>query len=734
MPGQSKSPYDYVNPLIDTAKPNPRWVFFQSASMPFGMVQLSPDTDTDGTWGVGYRYNSPRIKCFSHMHSWQLGAIPVLPFSGEFNEGIKDGYFYSHESESVRPGYHKIILEECGITAELTATKRVGIHRYTFQPGHGRALMIDLGKTLGPSSMSAGKLEMVSGSAIEGFTENAPTIRRPRECRIYYHMEFSAQIKEMVEKEGNCFSLYFEDHNSREVIVKTALSFVSAEQAAKNMMAEVCHWDFDRVVSESRIEWDKFLGRIEVRGGKEQEKIKFYTDLWRTSFGGHIINDIDGKYCDMTGGKPVIRQIPIDENGNPEHQFLSNADIFWGAHWSLGLLWDIAYPDIKNDYCRSLVEMYRNGGLIPRGPSGGNYTFVMIAAHSGAFISSAYMKGIRNFDIEAAYEGIRKNAFPGGLMSKSGYEHGSCLDGGIEFFIERGYIPERERKSPGYHCDGAAQTLEYSYDHWCIAMLAKSLGKYGDHELFLERSGNYRNLFDSGTGFMRPRNEDGSFIEPYDPLSLKGFCEGNGWGYTFYVPHDIPGLIELMGGRRAFIDKLNHAFQMAGEMNYYAGKPELHRDRAFINYGNENTRFTVSLFNHAGACGLSQKWSRKVRQALFSSTGLCGFCEDDDCGLSAGTSILLAIGLFDLKGGAYEKPLYEIGSPIFDEIIISLDQKYYTGDEFRIIMKNNSPDRPYVDSAMFNGKHLVDSRIYHDDLAGGGTLVLQMTDKEPELE
>ncbi|MFO7611257.1 MAG: glycoside hydrolase family 92 protein, partial [Clostridia bacterium] len=356
-----------------------------------------------------------------------------------------------------------------------------------------------------------------------------------------------------------------------------------------------------------------------------------------------------------------------------------------------------------------------------------------IAAHSGAFISSAYMKGIRDFDIESAYEGIRKNAFPGGLMSKSGYEHNSCLDGGIEFFIERGYIPERERKSQGYHCDGAAQTLEYSYDHWCIAMLAKSLGKNGDHELFLKRSGNYRNLFDSDTGFMRPRNEDGSFIEPYDPLSLKGFCEGNGWGYTFYVPHDIPGLIELMGGRQAFIGKLDYAFQMAGEMNYYAGKPELQRNKAFINYGNENTRFTASLFNHAGAYGLSRKWSRKVRKALFSSTGLCGFCEDDDCGLSAGTSILLALGLFDLKGGAYENPSYEIGSPIFDEIIISLDRNYYPGGEFRMIMKNNSPDRPYVDSAVFNGRNLADSRIFHSDLAGGGTLVLQMTDEEPVI-
>jgi predicted alpha-1,2-mannosidase len=350
----------------------------------------------------------------------------------------------------------------------------------------------------------------------------------------------------------------------------------------------------------------------------------------------------------------------------------------------------------------------------------------MIASHSTPFLVSAYMKGIRDFDIETAYDGVRKNAFPGGLMSKSGYEHDTCFDGGIEYFIDRGYIPERERKSKGFHCDGAAMTLEYSYDHWCIAQLAKFLGKTEDAKYFMEKSKNYRNIWDSSIGFMRPRDIQGNFMNQYDPLNLEGFCEGNGWGYTYYVPHDIPMLIELMGGEKAFVDKLNSAFEKAGGMKYYAAKPELKRNEAYINYGNENTRFTASLFAHAGRADLSNYWSRKVQKELFSGIGLSCFCEDDDNGLSAGTSLLLAMGLFDIKGGAYENPEYEIGSPIFDEIHIHLDSKYYSGKTLSIIADINSDDDVIVEEMKFNGSKIDGFTISHDDIIKGGVIELSM--------
>lgn len=717
------SPWWYADPLIDTGKPKTRWVFFQSASRPFGMVQLSPDTDTEGTWGVGYRYDSPRIKCFSHLHSWQLGALPVLPYSGDYSQDIDEGYSYSHKTEIVKPGYHRVFLDECNVLAELTASKRTGMHRYTFPEQMKQGILIDLGKQLGPGEMGRSSLVKTKDNELTGFVDNIPTMRRPKYCRIYFNIRFNKDITDILEISDNKFGIEFSKGGI--LLMKASLSYVGEDGAKNNMGSEINHWDFDKVVMQAIEEWNGFMGRIKVVG-EEEKKIKFYTDLWRSSFGGHVINDTDGRYCDMTGDEPVIRRLPMDEYGVPEFEFLSNADVFWGAHWSLGLFWDLVYPEIKSAYCRSLVEMYRYGGLVPRGPSGGNYTFVMIAAHSTAFLVSAYMKGICDFDIETAYEGIRKNAFPGGLMSKSGYEHNSCYDGGIEYFIERGYIPERERKSTGIHCDGAAMTLEYSYDHWCIAQLAKVLGKDDDYAYFSEKALNYMNLWDPVIGFMRPRNPDGSFLEPYDPLSLEGFCEGNGWGYTFYVPHDIPKLIEMMGGNEAFVSKLHYAFLKAGDMRYYAGKPELRRNEAYINYGNENTRFTASLFRHAGRPDLSDYWSRKVQKDLFSGIGKSCFCEDDDNGLSAGTSLLLAMGLFDIKGGACENPVYEIGSPIFDEIHIKLDDKYYSGQTLTIKTRGNSDENTVAGKIKFNGREIDGSTISHGDIINGGTIELKM--------
>lgn len=715
-------PYDYVDPLINTAKPKPRWVFFQSASRPFGMVQLQPDTDTEGTWGVGYRYDSPKIKCFSHIHQWQLSGLPVLPFAGDFSDDVKDGYLLNHDTETVKPGYHKLYLAECGVTAELTASRRVGMHRYTFS-GTNPGIFMDFKKSLGPSEMAGMQINR-EGRRLTGHVINAPTVRRHKPCSIYFCMDFDTKITDMQVKDE---AVIMKFDRTDTLLMKVAVSYVGKDQAELNMESEIPHWDFDAVVKDAENEWGGILERIKVRGGTREQKVKFYSDLWRTTFGGHIISDVDGKWCDNTGDRPVVRQVPQKPDGSPEYEFISNADIFWGSHWSLSIIWDLVFPDIKSAYCKSLIELYRHGGLIGRGPSGGNYTFVMIGAHSGAFIISAYMKGIRDFDIGTAYEGIKRNARTGGLMGRSGYESMSALDGGIEDFIEKGYIPERERKSTGFHCDGAAMTIEYCYDHWCTAQLAKALGYDEDHEYFMEKSQNFRNLYDSETGFMRPRTGDGSFIEPFDPLSKEGFCEGNSWGYTYYVPHDLPGLIGLMGGREAFIKKLDDAFEKAGDMNYYAAKPELRRDRAYINYGNENTRFHAALFSHAGAPELTQKWSREVKDNLFSNTGKLGFAEDDDCGLSGGTSLLLALGLFDIKGGAYEDPVYEVGSPLFDEVEFKLSDEYYGGKTFRMTMEHNGPGKPYVNEMKLNGKQIDGFTVRHGDIVGGGELVLDMS-------
>ena len=745
MVNTPKRPVDWVNPLIDTGKPRVRWVFSASACRPFGMVRLSADTDPVGCWDSGYRYFSDTIHCFSHIHAWQLSGIPVMPITGACTAPARAqeiGSRFSHDRETVRPGYHAVYLDTYGIQAELTATERVGLHRYTFPDTECCSVVFDLGAELGPSEMSDAMLRTVAPDEVEGSVENAPTRRRPKPCRIYFVVRFDrpfeafggwdeSGFKETTDRisgEGCGAFVRFAARGGIVLRMKVGVSYVSAAQARRNLDAEIAHWDFDRVRRETEDLWNAWLSRIEVEGGSDAQRTKFYTDIWRSLQGGFLTNDIDGSYCDNTGSEPVIRKIPIAGDGRPAYRRLE-ADLFWGAHWSQSLLWGLAYPEVVSDWCNTLVDTYKNGGLIPRGPSGGNYTFVMIGSHSTAFLAAAYMKGIRTFDAEAAYAGMRKNAFPGGLMSKAGYEHDTCLGGGIEYYIERGYIPEG-RKVPGaFHVDGAAQTLEYAYDDWCLAQMAQALGKEADYRYFIERSENYKNLYNPVSGFMHPRNPDGTWLEPFDPLSMKGWCEANGWQYTFYVPHDIQGLIRTMGGRDAFVRKLDDAFERAISMDFYAPKPDLRRDAAYINYGNEPGRFTAHLFNHSGSPWLAQKWARQVKEQLFSSVAPMGFCEDDDNGLAAATSALLAIGLFDVRGGAAREPVYEMASPVFDRIVISLDKRYYPGETFTIEARNNDRENVYIQSATLNGTPLNRPWFFHDRLVSGGVLSLNLGPK-----
>ena len=745
----ARRPIDWVDPLIDTGKPKVRWVFSASACRPFGLVRLSPDTDPVGVWGSGYRYFSRTIHCFSHIHAWQLSGVPVMPVTGAVEKPARIGEIgssFSHDRETVRAGYHAVFLERYGIEVECTATERVGFHRYRFPDERVCSVVVDLGSELGPSRMSTARIQAVNPYELGGFVENAPTIRRPKPCRVYFVIRFDRAFEsfaawnnqgfkespESMSGEGCGAGARFDSRGGSVLLMKVGLSYVSLDQARLNLDTEAPHWDFDRVRSQTEEQWNDWLGRIQIDGGTDEQRTKFYTDLWRSLQGGYLTNDVDGSYCDNTRARSVIRKIPTDDNGRPRYRRLEG-DIFWGAHWSLSQLWGLAYPEIVSDWCNTLVGYYRDGGLIPRGPSGGGYTFVMIGSHSTAFIVAAYMRGIRTFDVETAYEGMRKNAFPGGLMSKAGYEYDTCSGGGIEYYLDRGYIPEGRGLSGLNHIDGAAQTLEYAYDDWCLAQIAGALGREDDRRQFLERSTNYRNLFNPATGFLQPRNLDGSWLEPYDPLSMTGWCEANGWQYTYYVPHDIPGLINLMGGNKAFTLKLNGAFEQAVPMDFYAPKPELRRDAAYVNYGNEPGRFVAHLFNRAGAPWLAQKWTREVKERLFSSVGPVGFCEDDDNGLAAATSALLAIGLFDIAGGAAREPVYEITSPIFDRVVIRLDQRWYPGKSFTIETKNNSRLNRYVQSTELNGESHRKPWFFHHQFAAGGRLTLHLG-PEPKVD
>ena len=373
------------------------------------------------------------------------------------------------------------------------------------------------------------------------------------------------------------------------------------------------------------------------------------------------------------------------------------------------------------EFVRFLLGMYRDGGLIPRGPAGHNYSFVMIAAHSTPLIVGAYMRGIRDFDVATAYEGMRKNHFPGGLMGHGHYEYQSANLGGIEDYLRYGYVP-LDGRPKGWIAESASATLEYAYDDWCLAQMARDLGKDDDYRMFLHRAENYRNLFDRESGFMRPRRRDGTWLSPFDPLSSKYWCETNAWQFTWFVPHDVEGLIGLMGGRETFNRRLNDIFERSAAANFVAPSAA---NLGYVDYSNQPSMEMAHLFNYAGAPWLTQKWVREVKERTFGGdTPDLGYRGDEDQGQAGALGVMMAIGLFQVRGGAELEPVYEITSPIFDRITIHLDPDYYPGRAFVIRARNNAPKNRYIQSAALNGRPLTRPWFDHRELVKGGALEL----------
>lgn len=747
---QKTRPVDMVNPWVDAA--NSRWFFFNSASRPFGMVNLSPDTGVNSDWGSGYRYHSDSIKCFSQVHDWQLSGVPVMPTTGDFKGHLGNenyGSLFSHNKEVVKAGYHKVILDAYNITAELTSTTRVGFHKYTFPKSEQSHILFDFSTFLGPSDTQKGYVKKVNNHEIEGYAIMAPTIRRPKTLTVFFVAVFDKpfdtfkgwregqleEVKESIKGERTGVYVSFKTTEGEIRKMKVAISYVSEEQARLNLKTELPHWDFDKVVTDSQNDWNNWLSRIEIQGGTPLEQSRFYTDLWHALLGRRIISDVNGKYSDMTGPERLIKQIPLDANGKPKFNH-HNFDALWGAQWSLNTLWHLVYPEVTESFINSMLLMYNDGGLIPRGPAGGNYTFVMTGAQSTPFIVSAYLKGIRGFDITKAYEGMRKNHFPGGLMSKAGYEHKTFKGGGIEYYIERGYVPHPLTNIKyGFHQDGSTQTLEYAYQDYTLAQMAKALGKTDDYNLFMKRAENYKNIWNPEIGWMWNRTLEGKWGEPVDILRYdNGWEEGNAAQYTWFVPHDTQGLINLMGGREAFTTKLNSSFEKAQKHDFVSGKShdketlEEYR-RVYINYGNQPCMQTPFLFNFSGSPWLTQYWTRQIIEKVYSGISPdFGYSGDEDQGLMGSLSVLLKTGLFSTSGGTTPKPYYEISSPLFNKITFHLNPKYYKGKQFVIEANNNSASNLYIQSAQLNGIPLNKPWVLHENVVNGGKLILNMGD------
>lgn len=744
----AKEPAALVYPFLDTA--NSRWFYFSSAARPFGMVSLFPDTAIDGEWGSGYRYNEPTVKGFNHIHEWQLAGLSLMPLSDERSLAEQKADYasaFSHGTEQVRPGSHQLQLSRYGIKVDLTATSRVGFSRYQYQKTKPQQLLLQLGGVQGPSKLGHAEVWQIDRKNIAGFITNQGTERRVKPVKVFFHLAFSAPVQQFdawrddmlfanvsgISGDNAGVRLSFQSPDQT-VLVKAGFSYVSADNARLNLSTELPGWDFAGTSAQAYTEWNQLLSRIQIKGGSTAQQRRFYTDLWHALQGRRVVSDVNGQYADLSGLEPKVRQLPLDAAGQPKFAMF-NSDSFWGAQWTIATLWPLAYAEKATAMGESLIQYGRDFGLIPRGPSGGQDTLVMPGVPMTPFLVSLAQKGLLHTSATELLPMLEKNHSSAGLMAKAGYEHYSATGGGFSYYLKNGYVPyplPETESSYGSHRRGAGQTLEYAYQDFALAQLAIKAGKTDIAGQYLKRSQNWRNLYDAKTGYIRPKEVDGSWRTPFDPLEYEaGFIESNAAQASWFVPHDIEGLANLMGGKTALINRLETAFEKAAKQDFTAGTahaqeghPEYRRTP--INYGNQPSIQTAFIFAAAGDAEKTQYWSRRVSDTVYSHLSPeRGYNGDEDQGLMGSLAVLLKLGLFQLSGGLEADPVYQLGSPLFDEACLQLANKR----SFCIKTVNNGPKRPYINQIKLNGKALQRTYLLHSEIMAGGVLELQMAAK-----
>jgi predicted alpha-1,2-mannosidase len=701
-----------VDPRIETARG--RWFFSTPAARPFGMAKLSPHTVNRGQGGGGYNCTVHTALGFCHLHGWMTTGLEVMPTTGgtfsvtRGEAGWKSAF--DPKTEIVKPGYHKLFLEKYAMWVELTTTRRVGMHRYTYTKDGQANIVINLGGPAGPMKMKNGRITKVSDTQFEGYYDRTNgTWGGPAAVRIYFVIQFEKPFSNFTtyddpkHKSTSAYVTYGNVSAGDIVQMKAALSFTSIANARANMAVELDHWNFDAVRDESFRIWNTWLGRIDVEGGTDAQRTKFYTDLWHVLLGRHVLNDVGGAYPDYTNGKGgngslKVKQLPLDADGKPKFN-MYNSDAYWLTQWNINLVWGLAWPRMLDEFCNASLQMARDGGKLPRGPCGGGYTHIMTACPATMMIVGAYMKGCYTFDPEEAFAIIKDNHSVGG----------SNMLGADPFYVKNGWKP-----------GSAGRTVEMCFQDWCAAQMARKLGKTNDYEEFMRRSAGWKKLFHPPTGLLLPRNADGRFSHT-KPLSGRGWVEANAWQASWFTSHDVQGLANLMGGRDEYCRKLNFAFEKEADHDFVHGY-----GAGYVSYANQPGCQNAHLFNYAGKPWLTQYWVRRVNEQAYGGTtpqlGYGG--HDEDQGQMGGVSSLMSMGLFSVRGTCAVAPIYEITTPVFDKITIALDDKYYSGRQFVISTRNNSAANTYIQSAKLDGRMLNNAWFYHSELADGGKLEL----------
>lgn len=743
----------WVNPFVESAKG--RYFFFTPAARPMGMVSAAPITRNKNQYGGGYNYNSPDIIGFGQVHSWCLSGIQIMPTTGNIDptqgdQGWKS--YFSHDDEIAMPGYQRVFLEDHKIWVEMTSTERAAIYKFKYTQGNEQAdVLTNLGGYLGNATMNNAKVSKVNNTEFEGsFDSSGRFWGGPEDVKIFFVVQFDKPYsklngwddaknmsditkldvaKRMSRQDSIVFpgvtqsywnapsagvSAKYSVKAGDEIQMKIGMSYTSIENARNNLKVEASHWNFDAYKKESLKIWDDKLSRIKVKGGTNKQTTKFYTDLWHVLLGRHINNDVNGQYPDYTQGeryhnftkaKLKVRQLPM-ENGKSKHNMYS-FDALWLTQWNLNVLWGLAWPEIMDDFSASLVQYADNGGLLPRGAIAGGYSYIMTGTPASNLIASTMMKDLMTkVDPKHAFKVTKQNHLPGGMMGDNPEE--------LQFYIDNGWCP-----------GNAGKTLEWAFQDWSLAQMAKKLNKSRDYKTFMNRSNTWGRLFNDEIGLILPQDKDGNWMHK-DPLNGKGWIESNAWQGTWQVSHDISQLSKLMGGNDKLTSTLNHAFEQAEPNDFVFGY-----SNGYISYANQPGCSNAHVFNHAGKPWLSQYWVRKVNEqaygAITPDKGYGG--HDEDQGQMSGVSVLMSMGLFSLRGNNSIEPRYELTSPVFDEIKIALDKRYYEGDEFTITTTNNSVENMYIQGASLNNNALNTYWFTHDDFQKGGHLKIDLGPK-----
>lgn len=743
-----------VDPNIGTA--HSRWFFYTPVAVPFGMAKPAPATNAHygnvhGWDAVGYDHRHESIEGFPNLHEFQVGGIVFMASTGTLKtipgklENPDEGYRsrFDRKDEVAVPGYYSVYLKDHKIKAELTATERVAFHRYTFPAGKESHILFDIGNKQGESgNVKDARAYITPDGRIEGFVTTLPVYVQKYQPGAEVSMYFSAVVEKMpssfgvfkgtnaregVKEEtgiGAGVYLTFETKDQESITVKAGFSYTSIENARLNLQTEAKDLTFDQAKTNAHTIWNEYLGRIRVEGKIREDKVKFYTGLFHALLGRGLASDVNGAYPKNTGG---VGQIPLDANGKPVHHHY-NTDAIWGGFWNLTQLWALAYPEYYSEFVKSQLLVYEDAGWLGDGIANSRYVSGVGTNFVSLAMAGAYMAGIRDFDIQKAYEASLKNEVDG-----NGRPHGAGkMD--VEKFVKYGYVPHLDSGKGGGELwqFSASHTLEYSFSSYAVAQWAKALGKKDDYEKLMRLSRGWEHLFDPGLKLVRPKKEDGQFIDNFKPGEpWRGFQEGNAWQYTFYVPHDPEALVKKIG-RDNFNMRLDSIFTTS-QKNAFGGGTTLDAFSGLAglyNHGNQPNLHTSWLFNFSGKPSLTQKWVRAICDEFYGTTGIhgYGYGQDEDQGQLGSWYVIASMGLFDVKGLTDPKPSFGIGSPLFDKITIQLRAPYAKGKEFVIETQNNSRQNGYVQSISLNGKKVSKPFVDLADIQRGGKLVLKMGD------